>query len=88
MVVAELFRAVLPGVEVGVEDDFFLLGGDSMGVIALVALAEARGMRIATEAVYRERTARGVAETLARAEAEGRPVDFLWSEVERVRQGL
>lgn len=36
----ECYAAILPGVEVGAVDDFFALGGDSVMLIRVVALAQ------------------------------------------------
>ncbi|MEU8541947.1 amino acid adenylation domain-containing protein [Streptomyces sp. NPDC048717] len=60
----ELFAAVLGRPEVGVEDDFFDLGGDSIVSIRLVSRARSRGLGLSTRDVFRYRT---VAELAAHA---------------------
>ncbi|WP_329619461.1 amino acid adenylation domain-containing protein [Streptomyces sp. NBC_01255] len=60
----ELFAAILGRPDVGVEDDFFELGGDSIVSIRLVSRARSRGLAISTRDVFRYRT---VAELAAHA---------------------
>ncbi|WP_327165873.1 non-ribosomal peptide synthetase [Streptomyces zaomyceticus] len=62
----ELFAAVLGRPSVGVEDDFFALGGDSIVSIRLVSRARSRGLAISTRDVFRYRT---VAELAVHAKA-------------------
>ncbi|MEE1795916.1 amino acid adenylation domain-containing protein [Streptomyces sp. BE308] len=52
----ELFAAILGRPDVGVEDDFFELGGDSIVSIRLVSRARSRGLAISTRDVFRYRT--------------------------------
>ncbi|MEU9198213.1 non-ribosomal peptide synthase/polyketide synthase [Streptomyces hundungensis] len=51
-----LFRQVLGRVDVGVEDDFFALGGDSIMSIQLVGRARAAGLRFSARHVFEHRT--------------------------------
>ncbi|MFF9345202.1 amino acid adenylation domain-containing protein [Streptomyces sp. NPDC014773] len=57
----ELFAAVLGRAEVGVEDDFFALGGDSIVSIRLVSRARSRGLSLSTKDVFRHRTVAALA---------------------------
>ncbi|MFJ4908385.1 amino acid adenylation domain-containing protein [Streptomyces sp. NPDC093249] len=65
-VLCELFAAVLGRPRVGVEDDFFALGGDSIVSIRLVSRARSRGLALSTRDVFRYRT---VAELAVHAKA-------------------
>ncbi|MGY3677843.1 amino acid adenylation domain-containing protein [Streptomyces sp. TE33382] len=60
-ILCELFAAVLGRPRVGVEDDFFELGGDSIVSIRLVSRARSRGLAISTRDVFRYRTVAGLA---------------------------
>jgi amino acid adenylation domain-containing protein len=60
-VLAELWREVLGVDEVGLDDDFYALGGDSLLVMRLTARARARGLDLAPAAVARGGTLRAVA---------------------------
>ncbi|WP_156756936.1 non-ribosomal peptide synthetase, partial [Actinokineospora pegani] len=75
-VLAELVAAVLGLPSVGVDDDFFVLGGDSIVAIQLVGRARAAGWRITPREVFERRTVAGIAlvavpDTDAGAEAPG-----------------
>nr|WP_308309735.1 condensation domain-containing protein [Streptomyces sp. CHD11] len=65
--VAGLFGRVLGLDAVGVEDDFFGLGGDSITVIQLVARAREAGVRLTPKQVFTHRTAAALAASLADA---------------------
>ncbi|MGW3819375.1 non-ribosomal peptide synthase/polyketide synthase [Streptomyces sp. NPDC005046] len=56
-----LFAAVLGLERVGVEDDFFTLGGDSIVAMQLVARVRAAGLAISPRDVFRHKTAAGLA---------------------------
>ncbi|MFD7434061.1 amino acid adenylation domain-containing protein [Streptomyces sp. NPDC059861] len=61
--------------QVGVDDDFFALGGDSIVAMQLVGRARASGIRITPRQVFRHRTV-AVLSTVAEAAGDGsRPVD-------------
>ncbi|MCG8914449.1 amino acid adenylation domain-containing protein [Actinokineospora sp. PR83] len=62
---AEVWARVLAVPEVGVEDDFFDLGGDSVHVVAVVAEAERAGLQVGVFDLYRHRTVAGLAAALA-----------------------
>ncbi|NEC24120.1 non-ribosomal peptide synthetase, partial [Streptomyces parvus] len=51
-----LFRQVLGREDVGVEDDFFVLGGDSIMSIQLVGRARAAGVKFSARHVFEHRT--------------------------------
>ncbi|PPK63650.1 non-ribosomal peptide synthetase [Actinokineospora auranticolor] len=74
-VLVDLTAAVLGLPTVGVDDDFFTLGGDSIVSIQLVGRARAAGIRFSPRDVFERRTVAGlamVADTDTRAaEAEG-----------------
>ncbi len=57
-----VFADVLGLDEVGVDDDFFALGGDSIMAMQLVSRARAVGVRITPRLVLRHRTVAGLAE--------------------------
>jgi amino acid adenylation domain-containing protein/non-ribosomal peptide synthase protein (TIGR01720 family) len=59
---AKLFADVLSLTSVGVEDDFFALGGDSIVAIQLVSRARAAGVVITVRDVFTRRTIAGLAE--------------------------
>ncbi|MQA07681.1 MAG: amino acid adenylation domain-containing protein [Pseudonocardiaceae bacterium] len=52
----EVFAAVLERPEVGVHDDFFMLGGDSISSISVSSQARARGLEIGPPDVFEYRT--------------------------------
>ncbi|MEE1739736.1 amino acid adenylation domain-containing protein [Streptomyces sp. BE147] len=60
-ILRELFAAVLGRPDVGVEDDFFEFGGDSIVSIRLVSRARSQGLAISTRDVFRYRTVAGLA---------------------------
>ncbi|MFD6456760.1 amino acid adenylation domain-containing protein [Streptomyces roseolus] len=55
-VLCEAFREVLGLAEVGADDDFFTLGGDSIGSIRLVGRVRAAGGRMTVRDVFEQRT--------------------------------
>ncbi|MFD0499312.1 amino acid adenylation domain-containing protein [Streptomyces rhizosphaericus] len=61
----ELFREVLGVRELGVDDDFFALGGDSIVSIRLVGRARAAGIELTPRDVVRFRTVAGLAAAVA-----------------------
>ncbi|TWP48426.1 amino acid adenylation domain-containing protein [Lentzea tibetensis] len=64
------FASVLGLPSVGVEDDFFALGGDSIGAIRLVSRARQAGLLLTTAQVFEHRTVRALAEIAGQAEVE------------------
>ncbi|GAA1311361.1 non-ribosomal peptide synthetase [Saccharothrix xinjiangensis] len=65
--VAEVWADVLGGsaAEVGVADDFFAAGGDSIRAVALVGALRAAGFDVSVRDVLRDRTVAGLAALLA-----------------------
>jgi amino acid adenylation domain-containing protein/non-ribosomal peptide synthase protein (TIGR01720 family) len=57
-----MFGDVLGVPGLGVDDDFFALGGDSIVAMQLVSRARAAGLRISPRDVFRHRTVAGLAE--------------------------
>ncbi|SDJ42953.1 amino acid adenylation domain-containing protein [Lentzea albidocapillata subsp. violacea] len=55
------FAAILGLPAVGTEDDFFALGGDSIGAIRLVSRARQAGFRLTPELVFTHRTVQALA---------------------------
>ncbi|MDW4908654.1 amino acid adenylation domain-containing protein [Streptomyces sp. ADMS] len=71
-----VFAGVLGLNEIGVDDDFFALGGDSIMAMQLVSRARAAGVRITPRLVLRHRTVAGLAEVATTTgSAAVRPVD-------------
>ena len=60
-IVAEVFADVLGREEIGIDDDFFGLGGNSILSIQLVSRAKARGVRFSAREVFERRTIAGIA---------------------------
>ncbi|RDI25336.1 non-ribosomal peptide synthetase [Lentzea flaviverrucosa] len=71
VVLAEVVAEVLGLDRVGVDDDYFLIGGDSIRSIQVVSRARARGIVVTPRQVFERRTVAGLA--LAAAEARGGP---------------
>lgn len=64
-VLARVVATVLDVPEVGVDDDWFELGGDSVQAIVVVAHAEAAGLLVSTRDLFAARTVRRLAERAA-----------------------
>ncbi|MFI5606844.1 non-ribosomal peptide synthase/polyketide synthase [Amycolatopsis sp. NPDC051903] len=78
-VLARLVAGVLSLPRVGVRDDFFRLGGDSIVAMQLVARARAAGLLLGARDVFRHRTVAGLAEVAGEllatpASDDGRPL--------------
>ncbi|MEU6732794.1 amino acid adenylation domain-containing protein [Streptomyces physcomitrii] len=69
-VLCEVFTAVLGVDGIGPEDDFFVLGGDSLTSIAVATGARERGLPLSPREVFTHRTPAALAAALAEAEAE------------------
>ncbi|MET0495431.1 MAG: amino acid adenylation domain-containing protein, partial [Actinoplanes sp.] len=83
--------AVVLGVEsVGVHDDFFAIGGDSITAIRLVNLLAQDGVVLSTQDVFRTRTAAAIAaqtSPVAEPQREADPVADVW-ELSPLQQGV
>ncbi|MBT3167094.1 amino acid adenylation domain-containing protein [Streptomyces sp. Vc74B-19] len=64
-IVAAAYADVLGVERVGVDDDFFAVGGDSLRSIQVVARARARGLDLTTREIFECRTAARLAEAAA-----------------------
>ncbi|MEV1085172.1 amino acid adenylation domain-containing protein [Streptomyces sp. NPDC050211] len=68
-VLAEVYADVLDAGQVGIDDDFFTSGGDSIRSIQVVARAKARGVVVSTREIFEHRTVARLAELVgSRAE--------------------
>jgi microcystin synthetase protein McyA len=59
---AEAWREVLGVERVGIDDNYFALGGDSMRSVGLVAAARRRGLPLSIPHLYRHQTVRALAD--------------------------
>ncbi|WP_370364555.1 amino acid adenylation domain-containing protein [Catenulispora sp. GP43] len=79
---AELFGAALDADEIGVEHDFFALGGHSLLMLRIVAQARKQGMEISVRDLVRERTVAALAAHIdaaaVTAVAAGRRSALVW----------
>nr|APD72040.1 non-ribosomal peptide synthetase 6 [Streptomyces sp.] len=69
-VLAEVFADVLGVERVGLDDDFFAVGGDSIRSIQVVSRARAQGIEVSPREIFERRTVAALAE-LAEGRAEG-----------------
>ncbi|MEM9290618.1 MAG: amino acid adenylation domain-containing protein [Acidobacteriota bacterium] len=65
---AEVWAEVLQQSRVGIDDNFFQLGGDSIQSVRVRALAASRGVEISVQDLFRHRTVRALAELAGEAE--------------------
>ncbi len=70
-IAAEVFAELLGLDRVGVDDDFFALGGDSIVSIQVVARARARGVAFGPRDVFEQRTAARLADCASRTDGGG-----------------
>ncbi|MEU0786337.1 amino acid adenylation domain-containing protein [Streptomyces sp. NPDC006173] len=73
-VLAEVYADVLGSRQVGIDDDFFTSGGDSIRSIQVVARATARGVRVSTRDIFEHRTIARLAELTEARGVQERPV--------------
>nr|WP_104789656.1 non-ribosomal peptide synthetase [Streptomyces sp. QL37]PPQ60233.1 hypothetical protein C5F59_28815 [Streptomyces sp. QL37] len=69
-----VFAEVLGLDRVGIDDDFFTIGGDSIRSIQIVARSRALGVEVSPREVFEHRTVAGLAEIAATREGTGGPV--------------
>nr|WBO76410.1 amino acid adenylation domain-containing protein [Streptomyces sp. SBE_14.2] len=84
----EIFAAVLKLPDAGVEDDFFLLGGDSISSIAVASRARRAGLAIGPREVFEHRTPAALAEAATVLEDAGTTQEasaFTLTDEERAR---
>ncbi|MFE6477070.1 amino acid adenylation domain-containing protein [Streptomyces rochei] len=62
---AEIFADVLSVSQVGVDDDFFSLGGDSIQSLRIASGARARGLDVTSRQIFEARTVSALAEAVA-----------------------
>ncbi|MFS8103330.1 amino acid adenylation domain-containing protein [Lentzea alba] len=65
---AEVFAEVLGAGRIGVDDDFFALGGDSISAMRVVALARAKGLVVTARTVFECRTVATLAAAATRTD--------------------
>ena len=65
---------------IGLDDDFFDLGGDSIAAMTVLVEAELPGLSVLD--IYEGRTPRGIAETLAQRQSENAVEDFALAEAQ------
>ncbi|WP_431041556.1 amino acid adenylation domain-containing protein [Streptomyces sp. P1-3] len=65
---AEVFADVLGVGQIGIDDDFFAVGGDSIRSIQVVARVKARGLRVSAREIFEHRTIARLAEFVSEGE--------------------
>jgi amino acid adenylation domain-containing protein len=78
-VLAAVWSEVLGLERVGIDDNFFTVGGDSILSVRVAALARDRGIELAIEDLFAHRTIREQAERAARATPESAALDAILS---------
>ncbi|MER7376217.1 non-ribosomal peptide synthetase [Streptomyces lanatus] len=73
-ILAAVFSEVLGRERVGVDDDFFSLGGDSIQSIQVVSRSRARGLSVSSQEIFRRRTVSAIAAAAAEAPTDEPPV--------------
>ncbi|KUL55486.1 hypothetical protein ADL22_00940 [Streptomyces sp. NRRL F-4489] len=76
---AAIWKDILGADEVGPDDDFFSLGGDSLLALQVIGAAQEQGLALSLLDLFRNPTPRGACQALAAAgpAAEGRAADLL-----------
>ncbi|MFF2382011.1 non-ribosomal peptide synthase/polyketide synthase [Streptomyces sp. NPDC058108] len=73
LALTEIFAAVLKLDEVGIDDDFFMLGGDSISSIGVASRARRAGLELNPQDVFEHRTPAALAATAHRADPAAAP---------------
>ncbi|MFJ6944793.1 amino acid adenylation domain-containing protein [Streptomyces wuyuanensis] len=84
----DVFAAVLDGPDVGIDDDFFLLGGDSISSIAVSSRARRAGLELGPREVFEHRTPAALAAaagTVAATDRDAAAAAFALTDEERER---
>ncbi|HXU44820.1 MAG TPA: amino acid adenylation domain-containing protein, partial [Thermoanaerobaculia bacterium] len=81
---ASVWAEVLGIERVGVEDNFFALGGDSMLSLQIVAKAEERGIAFALQEIYLHQTVRALGRAIEAAAAAEGPAEDEEAELDRM----
>ncbi|MEV5612331.1 condensation domain-containing protein [Streptomyces sp. NPDC052225] len=86
VLLAEIWKDILGADEVGPDDDFFSLGGDSLLALQVIGAAQEQGLTLSLLDLFRNPTPRGACRALADAApaARGRAADLL-SPLDRAR---
>lgn len=71
-ILAEVFAEVLGRARVGIDDDFFTLGGDSIQSIQVVSRARAQGVFVSSREIFQHRTVARLAEAAGANTVAGR----------------
>nr|ABL74941.1 TlmV [Streptoalloteichus hindustanus] len=72
-VLARVWREVLEVERIGVDDDYFALGGDSIHAIVIVARAREAGLHLTAQDLFEQRTVRALARLAVPVEETGLP---------------
>ena len=75
-VLTRLWQEVLEVGRVGVDDDYFALGGDSIHAIVIVARAREAGMHLSAQDLFEQRTVRAIARLAVPVERKRAPRCF------------
>ncbi|MER5556994.1 amino acid adenylation domain-containing protein [Streptomyces sp. NPDC002506] len=70
---AAIYAEILERDRVGIDDDFFALGGDSIRSIQVVSRARAQGIKVTPRLMFKHRTVAALAEAAAAGDQSGRP---------------
>jgi aryl carrier-like protein len=71
VVLASIWSEILKAPTVGVHDNFFALGGDSIRSLQVAGLARERGLNISLQQMFQHQTIRELAAALKRQESDG-----------------
>lgn len=74
-VLSEIYRSTLGLEKVGVTDNFFVMGGDSMRSIQIISLAEQKGLHLSIDEVFRHQTVRELAHAIQAKSKQPQPAE-------------